>query len=113
MEKELKIKVKALGGRMSIPDLILLAILSLTDGEKECSFEKLLQECYFLSPRTFCFARKQEWPDARKIDRPLRTLRKRGLIKISPDSRFSLTHSGRKAAEETAKTLRQEKLFKD
>jgi len=51
-------------------------------------------------------------PDSRKIDRPLRTLRKRRLIKGDPKTFFTLTKTGQKIAEEIATTFRQRKLFK-
>lgn len=98
--------------KISIPDFILLALFTI-GPQKSCKFENLLKECYNLSPETFSFPQISQWPDARKIDRPLRTMRKKGLIKGSPESFFSLTKKGRKIAQELAKILRQKKLFKD
>lgn len=99
--------------KLSIPDFILLAALSISGAQKECTFERLLKECYSLAPQTFRFPQISQWPDARKIDRPLRTLRKKGFIKGFPETSFSLTLKGKRIAEDLAKILRQEKLFKD
>lgn len=112
MVKKVKLREVIAGNKMSIPDFILLALFSV-GSKKGCTFERLLKECYNLSPSSFCFPANTKWPDARKIDRPLRTLRRKGLVKGSPDSSFSLTQKGKRVAEELAKLLRQKKLFKD
>lgn len=113
MKRRAKFREAAPIDKFSIPDFILLGLYSLENNKKACSFEELLQECYLLSPQTFSFPKKPGWPDARKIDRPLRTLRKKELVKGSPERSFSLTRKGRKIAQGLAKNLRQKKLFKD
>ena len=112
MIKKAKFREAAPVNKLSIPDFILLAAFSVNDRGQECTFEQLLKECFLISPQTFCFPKNSQWPDARKIDRPLRTLRRRDLIKGSPDTSFSLTKEGRKLAGDLAKVLRQKKLFK-
>jgi len=89
--------------------LILFSIYSL--GKEKCDFERLVKECYTLSPENFCFSRYPKWPDARKLDRPLRTLRQKKLINGDPDTFFSLTRAGQKLAIDVAKTFKQRKLF--
>ncbi|KPJ57217.1 hypothetical protein AMJ49_01225 [Parcubacteria bacterium DG_74_2] len=95
-----------------INELILLAIYSVVSNGKKCTFERLVKECFDLFPKTFSFSKYSKWPDSRKLDRPLRTLRKRKLIKGDPKTSFSLTKAGQKIAIETAKNFRQRKLFK-
>ena len=95
----------------SINDFILFALYSLTENNKKCTFQKLIQECFSLFPEIFCFSEYPNWPDARKLDRPLRALRKKKLIKGNPQTAFTLTSSGKKVAQEIAKTLRQKKLL--
>ncbi len=116
---------------LGINELILLGIYSITElpfmtaevkkrtkfsspvsnGEK-CTLERLVKESFNLFPEAFCFSQYPEWPDSRKLDRPLRTLRKRKLITGDPKTSFSLTKLGKKIAIETSKTFRQRKLFK-
>ncbi len=96
--------------KMPINSLILLAIDSAKKDDKKCTFEQLIKECFTLFPETFAFSQKTQWPDARKLDRPLRTLRNKKLINGSPQTCFSLTKTGKKIVEETTKLLRQKKL---
>lgn len=96
--------------KMPINSLILLAIDSASKGNKKCTFEKLVKECFELSPQSFSFSQYPNWPDSRKLDRPLRELRKKKLISGSPQTCFSLTKSGKEIVVETAKSLRQKKL---
>ena len=97
---------------MKKTDQILFVIYSLTSNREKCDFERLIKECFTLFPETFSFLKYPQWPDARRLDRSLRTLRQRKLIKGDPKTLFSLTKTGQKIAEETSKTFRQRKLFK-
>ncbi|MFH1036464.1 MAG: hypothetical protein V1756_00135 [Patescibacteria group bacterium] len=92
--------------------IILFSIYSVISDKGKCDFERLVKECFTLSPEVFSFSKYPKWPDARKLDRPLRTLRQRKLIKGDPKTFFSLTKSGKIAAEEIARNFRQRKLFK-
>jgi len=69
----------------SINELILFAIYSLNKSSKKCTFQKLINECFSLFPKKFCFSKYPKWPDARKLDRSLRTLRKENDFWESPD----------------------------
>jgi len=103
---------KELYKNLGINELILLGIYLIVNNGEKCTFERLVKESFNLFPETFCFSKNPEWPDSRKLDRPLRTLRKRKLITGNPKTFFSLTKFGKKIAEEIAKTFRQRKLFK-
>ena len=96
--------------KVSLKGLILFSIYLAVGHKGKCNFEKLISECFILFPKRFSFLEISKWPDSRKIDRPLRTLRKRKLIIGNPKTFFSLTKAGKKTAEEIAKTFRQEKL---
>jgi len=97
---------------LGINELILLGIYSIVSNGEKCTFERLVKEGFNLFPEAFCFSQYPEWPDSRKLDRPLRTLRKRKLITGDPKTSFSLTKLGKTIALETSKTFRQRKLFK-
>ena len=114
--------------KAKITDLILFGINSVIEGDEDksssspfatarenkekCTFERLIKECFTLFPESFSFSKYPQWPDSLKLDRQLRTLRKRKLITGDPKTSFSLTKLGKKIALETAKTFRQRKLFK-
>jgi len=95
----------------AVNDLILFCIYSINLDNEKCSFERLVKECFTLFPETLKFSRYPIWPDARKLDRPLRALRNERLIIGDPKTFFMLTKEGEKKASETAKMLRQGKLL--
>ena len=97
----------------SITDLILYSIYSISEKKEKCTFEKLVKECFTLFPRAFGLSQYPKWPDSRKLDRPLRTLRKRKLITGNPKTIFSLTKKGLKLAEEITKSFKQKRLKLD
>jgi len=119
---------EALYKKAKITDLILFGINSVIEGDEDksssspfatarenkekCTFERLIKECFTLFPESFSFSKYPQWPDSLKLDRQLRTLRKRKLITGDPKTSFSLTKLGKKIGLETAKTFRQRKLFK-
>jgi len=96
---------------MAYQDLIIFCLYSTASRKEGCRFEDLVGECYNQFPDKFCFAEYPQWPDARKFDRALRSLRSEGQIKGSPQSSFSLTRAGLKRAQQLDKLLRQNKLF--
>jgi len=94
-----------------VNDLIVFGIYVVAQNGEKCTFEKLVEKCFTLFPKAFCFLKYPEWPDSRKLDRPLRELRKRKLITGEPKTSFSLTKKGVRAALEIAKIFRQKKLL--
>jgi len=104
---------KKLGKNLNIPanDLILFSIYSVISSNEQCSFDRLVKECFVLFPDAIKFLRYPIWPDSRKLDRPLRALRKEKLIVGDPKSFFILTNEGIKKALQIDKTLRQGKLL--
>lgn len=98
--------------KIKITNLILFSINSVIEKIEKCTFERLIKECFTLFPRAFRFSHYSQWPDSRKLDRPLRLLRNRKLISGNPKTSFFLTKAGKKMAEETARNFRQKKLFK-
>jgi len=128
MPKKVKAFDEDLYKKARITDLILFGINFITEGDEDksssspfaaarenkekCTFERLIKECFTLFPKAFGFPQYPQWPDSLKLDRQLRTLRKRKLITGDPKTSFSLTKIGQKIAVELAKTFRQRKLFK-
>lgn len=97
--------------KISINDLIIFAMYLINSGKKECKFEALVYKCFTLFPKVFALPGYPKWPDSRKLDRPLRTLRRRRSVAGDPKTSFSLTKQGKKRALEIAKTFRQGRLL--
>ncbi len=97
--------------KTSVNDFILFAIYSVLLNKEICTFERLIKECFTLFPKTFGFSNYPQWPDARKLDRPLRFLRNRKLIGGDPASFFYLTKKGKEISESLAKALKQGRLL--
>ena len=95
--------------RIKVGDLILASLYLLGD-EKEITFEKLLIQAFQAFPQKFNFNIQTKWPDSRKLDRPLRSLRERKMIRGSSQATISLTNLGRKRALEIMNLFRQKKL---
>lgn len=96
---------------LSVNDLILFCIHSIILNSEQCSFDRLVKECFTLFPDTLKFSRYPIWPDSRKLDRPLRALRNDKLIVGDPKSYFMLTEAGENRALIVSKSLRQGKLL--
>ncbi len=109
MAKEIK---KGLAfSKASVNDLILFCIHSIISNSEQCSFDRLVKECFTLFPDTLKFTRYPIWPDSRKLDRPLRALRNEKLIIGDPKTYFALTKMGEERAASVSKSLRQGKLL--
>ena len=97
--------------KISVEDLILFCIHSVVSGSEQCSFERLVKECFTLFPDMLKFTRYPIWPDSRKLDRPLRALRNEKMIVGDPKTYFILTKTGEERVIVIAKSLRQGKLL--
>jgi len=91
--------------RIEMQDLILFGIYSVSKNGEICTFERLVAECFMGFPKIFAFKRFPEWPDSLKFDRPLRTLREKGLIVGGAKDYLSLTKFGEKKAIRTKENL--------
>lgn len=90
--------------------LIVFGIYSVINKGEECTFERLIKECFTLFPKVFAMSRYPQWPDTLRFDRDLRTLRDRGLITGNPKISYSLTKFGEKLAKETEEILKKGKI---
>lgn len=97
--------------KANINDLIIFAIYLLSEHKEKSTFERILKECFDLFPKVFSFSKYSKWPDSRKLDRPLRFLRKEKMIKKESGETFSLTKKGNSRAGEIAKLFSQKGLF--
>ncbi len=111
MAQKQKIKKESIIENRPVNDLIIFGILNVEQKKEKCTFERLVKECFNLFPKSFGLAKYSKWPDTRKLDRPLRTLRQKKLVIGSPNSFFTLTEQGKNEAIIIEKILFQKKLF--
>jgi len=91
--------------KLKMQDLIVFGIYSVVEMGEKCTYERLVAECFDKFPKVFGFKRYPQWPDSLKFDRPLRTLRKEGLIVGSVRGYLELTEFGKRIAKETEAIL--------
>jgi len=102
--------VSELYKRISVHDLILFGVYSVNSKKEKCTYGRLVKECFNLFPKSFSFSEMPNWPDSRKLDRSLRSLRKKKMLIGDPKNFFNLTKLGKKSAEDIGKTFRQGRL---
>ena len=84
---------------ISIDRLLVCAAKWILDAREECTFERLVCECYTLFPERFRFQRYPKWPDAVRIDGACRRCRTdQGWLAGNVKEGFRLTPSGRSIA---------------
>ena len=90
----------------SIDELLTYAVGQVTDAGEECTFERLVYECFQLFPEQFRMQRYPDWPDSVRINKTwLRCRTDRGWIIGSVQEGFRLTERGRRVAVKVARTL--------
>ena len=97
--------------KRTLHDLILFCIFKIVEAKELATVERLVRECFTLFPKNFCLKGYSKWPDSRKLDRSLRSLRRKKLIKGDPKTCFILTEQGKKEVGEMMKDFRQKKLL--
>jgi len=95
--------------KLSIENSILFVLYS--NNSKKQTFENLVKKCFGYFPEIFSLKNNPKWPDTRKLDRPLRDLRERKLIKGGSNTFISLTDKGKKIGQETNNLFCQKKLL--
>jgi hypothetical protein len=94
--------------RADIHSLIIISIDNIVTNNEDCTFERLVYECFTNFPKIFSLFRYPQWPDSNKLDRPLRKLRERGFIVGSPKVGFLLTEDGRHRVVSIKKSLERQ-----
>ncbi len=98
--------------KIPVSRLILFTINLIVESGRKCTFENLALQCFHLFPKTFGFSQHPQYLDSRKLDRPLRFLRRENLVTADSKNFFCLTKKGGKIAQEIEKSFCQKKLFK-
>ncbi len=89
---------------------MLFSLYLALDKNKKCTFSRLVKKCFLSFPEIFSFSDIAEWPDSRKLDRPLRILKEEKMIKGELQGSFQLTKKGEKKAKEISGRLAQMRL---
>jgi len=98
--------------QVDIHSLILMCIDNVISNNDDCTFERLVHECFINYPKVFSLFRYPQWPDSNKLDRPLRKLREKGFIVGSPKLGFLLTEDGKHQVSRIRKVLALQKPVK-
>lgn len=92
--------------QFSLEELILVAVYSVRSRNEDCTFERLVSECFSLFPEKFSFSRYPQWPDSLKLDRPLRDLHVRKLLTGNRTVSFNLSPIGIKFCAKISSKLK-------
>lgn len=92
---------------IGIDQLVVYATKKIMDGGEECTFERLVYECFTLFPEKFKFKRYPQWPDSARINKAwLRCRTDKGWLAGTVKEGFRVTPSGETIARQTEKYLK-------
>lgn len=90
----------------SIDELLTYAVGQVAEAGEECTFERLVYECFHLFPDKFSMQRYPEWPDSVRVNKTwLRCRTDRGWIVGSVQEGFRLSERGRQVATRVSHAL--------
>jgi len=90
-----------------IDQLTIYAAKKILDEGEECTFERLVYECFTLFPKKFGFKRYPAWPDSARINKAwLRCRTDKGWLAGTVKEGFRITPSGEMIAKKTEKQLK-------
>jgi len=89
-----------------IDDLVVYCVGEIISNSEECTFERLVYECFTRFPDVFGLNRYPEWPDSARVNKAwLRCRTDKGLIVGSVQEGFTLTPEGERLAHATGTRL--------
>ena len=95
----------------SIDELLTYAVGQVTGAGEECTFERLVYECFQLFPQKFAMQRYPDWPDSVRVNKTwLRCRTDRGWIVGSVQEGFRLTAEGVQVAAKVGRALGNAKV---
>ena len=98
--------VKGARSITSIDELLTFAVGQVAAAGEECTFERLVYECFSLFPEQFAMQRYAEWPDSVRVEKTWRRCRTdRGWITGSVQEGFRLTERGKQIEARVARAL--------
>ena len=97
--------------KLPLDELLVHAVRRISDAGEDCTFERLVYECFSLFPRKFGLERYPQWPDSARVNKTwLRCRTDKGWIVGAVQEGFRLTPKGERAAQTAAKKLLQKAL---
>ena len=98
--------VKGARSITSIDELLTFAAGQVEAAGEECTFERLVYECFSLFPGQFAMQRYPDWPDSVRVEKTWRRCRTdRGWITGSVQEGFRLTERGKQVAARVGRAL--------
>lgn len=92
--------------RLPIDDLVVYCAAQVLAAGEECTFERLVYECFTRFPETFGLRRYPHWPDSARVNKSwLRCRTDKGWLVGSVQEGFRLTPAGETAAKLVAARL--------
>jgi len=96
---------------IGIDQLVIYSAMRIISSGEECTFERLVFECFSLFPKKFGFQRYPEWPDSSRITKAwLRCRTDKGWLNGTVKKGFSLTLAGEIASRKIENELKAGKL---
>lgn len=95
-----------------LDQLVVYCVKRILDNGEECTFERLVFECFKLFPKKFGLERYPNWPDSARINKSwLRCRTDKKWIIGSVKSGFALTPVGKRIAETVERELSDKKII--
>ncbi len=92
---------------LGLDQLVAFCVDSILSNNEECTFERLVYECFTRFPKKFGFERYPHWPDSARVNKSwLRCRTDKKWISGSVKAGFVMTPVGKKVAESVASTLK-------
>jgi hypothetical protein len=90
----------------SLDELLIYAVQGVLEAGEECTFERLVYECFTRFPESFGFRRYPQWPDSARVNKGwLRCRTDRGWLIGSVQEGFRLTSTGEQVAKAVSRQL--------
>lgn len=95
-----------MGEGLALDDLVVFCVREIIRNGEECTFERLVYECFTRFPTAFSLIRYPQWPDSARINKCwLRCRTDKGWIVGSVKEGFRLTAAGERIADKVARQL--------
>ncbi len=90
----------------SLDELLAYAAWRVIEAAEECTFERLVYECFTLFPDAFGLKRYPQWPDSARVNKAwLRARTDKGWLVGSVQEGFRITETGFRVARRVASQL--------
>ena len=90
----------------SLDELLVYAASRIIEEGEDCTFERLVFECFTLFPQSFSLKRYPQWPDSARMNKAwLRARTDRGWLVGSVQEGFRLSEAGLRIAKRVARQV--------